>query len=179
MAVAPATRYLTAVNGSWLDERQIPARDFQFSLESGEAQRNTTGLFGANSKTYSEIFMVVIRLLYAAGVSFVAWTVLGSVLTGLMIPFKGKHDRPLVKERFKFAIGPAIMMSALQGGVMIMRAQTPMEVSYRVKMVGPQEVFETSPLWRLAAGSWFLTLGISLTIAGVGSIAVHAGYWKK
>lgn len=114
--------------------------------------------------------------------SFLAWLLLSFISTHWLVPRMSRRKRPSIGERLRSALKPSILMLVLQFGFMLLRLQTPVVQSYHIIIGGQKAGNATSPLsplWRLAAGCWFLALAVALTIGGVVGILVEAGAWKK
>lgn len=112
-------------------------------------------------------------------VSFAAWllSILGASI--YIIRYNGRGHRPSLKDRLRFALIPAVVMTAIQCGLMVLRAQPQLGDTYDVKMTGQGEAYQTSPLWRLAAGCWFLAIGVGLTVVGVLGVLLEGAKWKE
>jgi hypothetical protein len=142
-------------------------------------QTNTTGCDGINLRLRSETLALILHVLYPVIVSFAVWIFFAFAASICVIRYNGRGQHPSFKDRLRFALVPAIVMTAIQCGLMVLRAQPQVGVPYDVKMTGEREDYETSPLWRLAAGCWFLAVGVGLTIVGVLGVVLDAVKWKQ
>lgn len=104
--------------------------------------------------------------------------ILGLSLSVFLIPLAGHRDKPALIERLRISSGLAVMMISVQYSIMLLKSQTPVSEPYEVKGTGQQDQKIKSPIWTLAIGCWFLSLGVGLTIVGVLSIVVEGGRWK-
>ena len=174
MALPPNRSVRTIIDRPWITERHASVRDKPPLLRRIEALRNATDANGTSPITSVGL---VLGLAYSIIASFLTWILLGLVTSTYLVRYSGSGRRPSFKERVRLAVTAAIMMTAIQYSLMTLKVQTPVSISYEVTMTGQQGDQACHPIWKLAIGSWFLALGVSLTIVGVYGIALEAGKW--
>ena len=138
-----------------------------------------------NPRPQTETLTLFLYLLYPIAVSFAAWLLSAFAASFVTVRYNGHghsgqtRHRPSFNDRLRFALIPAVVMTAIQCGLMALRAQPQVGDTYEVKMTGEREDYETSPLWRLAAGCWFLAIGVGLTVVGVIGVVLEGAKWRE
>ena len=111
--------------------------------------------------------------------SFLAWICLSLAMTIYLVPRTQRGKSPSPQSRISLSINSAIMMLAIQIGLMLFRLHCLVPMPYNVRVSGPQGEKVVDPLWMLAAGCWVLGLALALSVVGVFGIMVEIEKWSE
>lgn len=176
MSQPPNRTVRTVIDGPWITERHASPRKIKPTLRRIGSLKNVADASGTNNTTTAGL---ILNVAYPILASFLAWILLRLVTSTYTVRCSGHGRRPSFKERMRFAINPATLMTAIQCSLMVLLFQTPVNVSDGVTMAGRQEDQPCFPLWRLLTRCWFLALGVGLTIVGMFGITLEAGKWME